>query len=87
LNRYFKNSKKMSSYLKVKVLNNQIESNIITELLEESDIPFFIRGYHDTAYNGIFTGQFGFGDLYVREDFLTRAVSLIRQVENELDEI
>lgn len=53
----------MAELTKVLVLNNQIEADLMGEILKEHNIPHFIQSYHDTAYDGIFQFQKGWGHI------------------------
>lgn len=48
-------------YVKVAVLEHEIEARLLASILRERDIPFRIRSYHDTAYDGLFQTQKGWG--------------------------
>ena len=50
-------------YVKIAILESIVEAQVIGSVLEEEDIPFMIRSYHDTAYNGLFQFQKGWGEL------------------------
>ncbi len=52
------------AYVKVAVLENAIEAQLIDSILNEQDIPHRIQTYHDTAYDGLFQVQKGWGVLY-----------------------
>ena len=43
------------------ILNNEVEARLLSSLLEEEEIPHFLRSYHDSAYDGIFQAQLGWG--------------------------
>ncbi len=46
-------------YVKISILESIVESQIVTSILEEEGIPYRIRSYHDTAYDGLFQFQKG----------------------------
>lgn len=46
---------------KIISINNQVESDIIHKILDEKNIPHIIRSYHDSAYDGLFQLQRGWG--------------------------
>ena len=56
-------------YKKIVELANEIEAGLMREVLEERDIPFRIRSYHDTAYDGIFQAQLGWGHIEAPAEF------------------
>ena len=43
----------MEDYIKVTVLENEIEAQLLDSILTERDIPHIMRSYHDTAYDGL----------------------------------
>jgi len=49
------------AYVKVDILENEIEAQLLGSILNERGIPYHIRSYHDTAYNGLFQAQKGWG--------------------------
>lgn len=46
---------------KIAVLNSKIEADILSEFLKRNSIPHIIRSYYDSAYDGIFQLQMGWG--------------------------
>lgn len=57
-------SMEQQAYVKVDVLENEIEAQLLASILEEREIPHHILSYHDTAYDGLYQAQKGWG--YVR---------------------
>jgi hypothetical protein len=53
----------MEDYIKVATLNNEIEARLLESILDERDIPYRLRSYHDTAYDGLFQTQKGWGTI------------------------
>ena len=56
----------MMEFVKIATLENAIEAQIVQSVLDERDIPHRIRSYHDTAYDGLFQMQKGWGVIYAR---------------------
>ncbi len=48
-------------YKKILVLENEIEARLLDSVLDERDIPHRIRSYYDSAYDGIYQAQKGWG--------------------------
>ncbi len=46
-------------------LENQFQADLLTHALAEAEIPFLIREYKDTAYDGLFVSQKGWGTVMV----------------------
>lgn len=53
----------MENTEKILVLDNQIEAKLMEEILTDKDIPFIIRSYHDSAYDGLWQMQSGWGHI------------------------
>ena len=53
--------------VRIATLGIEDESSLplIRAELEKENIPYQVRSHHDTAYNGVFTGQKGVADIYV----------------------
>ena len=48
---------------KILSLSSQIEAIRIKEILDSNEIPHMIRSFHDSAYDGLFQNQYGWGVL------------------------
>lgn len=51
----------MDEYIKVATLDHEIEAQLLDSILTERNIPHRMRSYHDTAYDGLFQTQKGWG--------------------------
>lgn len=58
----------MSEYSKVAVLENMVEAELFETMLKERKIPHVIQSHHDSAYDGLFQGQMGWGHVEAPED-------------------
>lgn len=59
----------MDKTVKILLLSNGIEANLLDGLLNERGIPHVIRSYHDSAYDGLFQLHAGWGQLDAPEEF------------------
>jgi len=71
--------------VKIFTLNNKFEADLITRELEKEGITFMIRNFRDTAYNGIYIPQKGWGEVRVPEKDKQRAMELIAGLEDDLE--
>jgi hypothetical protein len=55
--------------IKVLAFNNEFEAKLLDEVLNEKNIPHIIRSYHDSAYDGLWQMQSGWGHLEAPEDY------------------
>ena len=65
----------MEEFKKIAVLENEIQARLLDSILTERDIPHRLRSYHDSAYDGIFQTQKGWGiiqaPLQYKDEILT----------------
>ena len=59
----------MEEYVKVVTLDNEIEATLLESILKEREIPHFMRSYHDTAYDGLYQTQKGWGVINAPESY------------------
>jgi len=52
-----------SKFEKILELQNDAEARLLHAHLEDRGVPHVVRSYHDTAYDGIFQVQFGWGHI------------------------
>ena len=50
-------------YIQIAVLDNFFEAQLLESILKERSIPHHLRSYHDTAYDGLFQVQKGWGEI------------------------
>ncbi len=53
------------SYEKLRTVQNRFEAELLSAALERSGVDFFLRTFEDTAYDGLFVAQEGWGVLWV----------------------
>ena len=56
---------------------NEAEANVIQSVLAEQGIAAEIRSFHDTAYDGLFQAQYGWGVIRVAEEDLAKARRIV----------
>jgi len=75
------------TFVRVTVLDSDIEAQLLASILDEQEIPYRMRSYHDTAYDGLFQVQKGWGEISAPEDFREQILEIIRDIrENRPDE-
>jgi hypothetical protein len=57
-------SDQWEKFEKIAIIGNLIEAQLLESILKENQISFRIRSFHDTAYDGLFQLQKGWGELY-----------------------
>ena len=64
------------------MFKNEIEAMLLDEILTEKQIPHMIRSYHDSAYDGLWQSQSGWGHLEAPEEYAEE----IRNTYNQMSE-
>jgi len=59
---------------------NEIEAQILDDVLNKEGIPHRIRSFHDSAYDGMFQMQMGWGQLEAPESYKKRIRELAEKV-------
>jgi hypothetical protein len=67
-------------YIKVAILENEVEARLIASILEERDIPHRLRSYHDTAFDGLFQTQKGWGEVRAPKSYEEDILAIIDDV-------
>jgi hypothetical protein len=53
------------NYEKLRTVQNRFAAELLCAALERSGVDFFLRTFEDTAYDGLFVAQEGWGVLWV----------------------
>jgi hypothetical protein len=69
----------------VHVSENRFEADIISQALEREGIPCICRRHEETAYDGLFVPQRGWGTILVPIPMRERAMEIIREVREAYD--
>lgn len=73
-------SPKKDSFITVGVIENTIEAQLLTSILTEREIPHRIRSHHDTAYDGLFQTQKGWGEIAAPGQYKSEIIEIIGHI-------
>ncbi len=59
----------MGNPVKILMFKNEVEAILLDEILTEKQIPHMIRSYHDSAYDGLWQTQTGWGHVEAPEEY------------------
>lgn len=51
-------------YVRIATVEDEFEAQILQSILEERQLKFYIKSFHDSAYDGLFQMNFGWGALF-----------------------
>lgn len=70
----------MERWIQVGVIENRFEADRLSQALEEAEIPYLIKSFLDTAYNGLYVPQKGWGRVMVPEGHREEAQRVMSEV-------
>ena len=71
----------MARWVKAGIVENRFEGDRVSQGLKEEGIPFLIKSFLDTAYDGLYIPQKGWGAVLVPENFKEEAGKVIFEVK------
>ena len=76
----------MEKWVKAGIIESRFEGDRVSQALEEAGISFLIKSFLDTAYDGLYIPQKGWGMVLVPENFKEEAGKVILEVKNNFKE-
>jgi hypothetical protein len=73
----------MSKQVKILIFRNEIEAMLLNEILTDKNIPHLIRSYHDSAYDGLWQSQSGWGHIEAPEGFREEIITTYNTMSEE----
>ena len=70
-------------FVRIAILDNIIEAQLVESILKEQNIPSRIRSFHDTAYDGLFQFQKGWGELCAPVAFKQEIIGILQDVRSQ----
>ena len=71
----------MAYWVKAGVVENRFEGDRVSQALNEAGIPFLMKSFLDTAYDGLYIPQKGWGAVMVPENFKEETERIIFEVK------
>ncbi len=71
-----------SDFVKIAVIENAIEAQLVSSLLTQYGIPHRLRSFHDTAYNGLFQLQKGWGEIRAAEENRASILEILSDIRS-----
>jgi len=71
-------------FINIAILENVIEAQLITSILDEHEIPHRIRSFHDTAYDGLFQFQMGWGALFAPLSNKKKILEILNDIRSKI---
>ena len=76
------NTIKGHQFVRIAILDNIIEAQLVESILKERQIPIRIRSFHDTAYDGLFQFQKGWGELRAPISYKQEIIDILNDIRS-----
>lgn len=70
----------MVNYTKVATLENEFEAQIIKSILEEREIPHYVKSFYDVAYDGLYQKSQGWGVIFAPIEYMNEIAEIVEDV-------
>jgi len=67
-------------FVDVTILENIVEAQLLESILAAENIPHRIRSYYDTAYNGLFQFQMGWGQISAPLVYKQKILEILKEI-------
>ncbi len=67
-------------------LDNEVIAQLLESILKDRDIPHIIRTYHDSAYDGLFAYQKGWGIIEAPPKYREEILKIYEELKNNKQE-
>lgn len=78
------NSGPATRFTNIHTLANRFEADLLLDALRKEGLPAFVRSFEETAYDGLFVCQRGWGWIMVPNELSARALEIIKPLIEDL---
>ena len=73
-------------FIRIVILENAIEAQLVRSILDQHQIPHRIRSFYDTAYNGLFQMQKGWGEITAPASYKQEILDIVKDIQSDQSE-
>lgn len=70
-------------FIKIGIIDSLVEARLIESVLDDMGIPHMIRSYYDTAYDGLFQTQKGWGEIRSPAEYERQVLDILTEIQSE----
>ncbi len=71
----------MGNYVKILVVENKFEADLVSQALKEEGIPVMVRKFSDTAYDSLYIPQKGWASIMIPEECKPHGERVVAEFE------
>lgn len=72
----------MERFEKIVVLDNEVQAELVDSVLSTRGIPHIMRSYHDSALDGLFQGEGGWGHIEAPQSSRAEILSVVEDLKS-----
>ena len=72
--------------VRVHTVENRFEADLLVQALRQENIPVLLRRFEETAYDGLFVTQMGWGAILVPGDYEEEAARVVSRVLESIND-
>ena len=72
--------------VRIHTVENRFEADLLVQALRQENIPVLLRRFEETAYDGLFITQMGWGALLVPGDYEEKAARVVNRVLESIND-
>jgi hypothetical protein len=76
----------MEELEKILSLDNEMIARLMESILKDRDIPHIIRTYHDSAYDGLWAYQQGWGYIEAPPKYRDEILAIFEDIKKQQDQ-
>jgi hypothetical protein len=73
----------MEDFLKITTLENDNEARLLDSILKERAIPYRMKSYYDSAFDGLYQAQKGWGHVSAPKAYHEEILEIIADLRTE----
>jgi hypothetical protein len=76
----------MEEFIKITSVENEVEAGLLESVLKDQHIPYVLRSYYDSAYDGMYQFQKGWGYVSAPSRYKERILQIVLDLRKSAEE-
>jgi hypothetical protein len=77
----------MEKYIKIAILDNQFEAQMLESILKERGIPHLLKSHYDTAFDGLYQTQKGWGRISAPDQYSNEIKEILSELKKTAHDV
>ena len=73
----------MDKLVKIAVLDNEVQAELVDSVLSERGLPHLMRSYYDSALDGLYQTRAGWGHVEAPPEFRDEILAVIQDIKRQ----